>query len=413
VRAVVVGAGLGGLLAGAFLARNGHEIIVLEKSAMIGGRFTNLPYKGFQLSTGALHMIPHGEDGPLAHLLRILGAKVEIVNSNPKGKILWEGKIFHYRESWKFLSVKEKAKALKLLAEIRMNKLPKEEIPADEWIKEKIGENEFLLSVLESFAGWADSVSLSDLTALELAKEIRAALRWGGPGLIRGGCKAVIDELERIIMENKGKILTRKEVVEINIEEKKVYTRDNEEYSFDVAISNVGVRETVKLIGRDYFDRDYLKQVDSIEPSEGIKFNLAVPGEPRIGNTIVFTPGLMINGFNEPSALDKSLAREGYTLIMAHMALKNGNVKKAIEKGWEELLEIFPEGEPLLAQVYRDGNPVNRTRAGLHIEWPLNEVLVVGDGYRPPGGIEVDGIALGVMKALEKLNLGSFSEWYL
>lgn len=73
MRAVVVGAGLGGLLAGAFLARNGHEIIVLEKSAMIGGRFTNLPYKGFQLSTGALHMIPHGEDGPLAHLLRILG----------------------------------------------------------------------------------------------------------------------------------------------------------------------------------------------------------------------------------------------------------------------------------------------------------------------------------------------------
>ncbi|AFK22373.1 NAD(P)/FAD-dependent oxidoreductase [Pyrococcus sp. ST04] len=416
MKTVIVGAGLGGLLTGAFLAKNGHKVTVLEKSPIIGGRFTNLPYNGFQLSTGALHMIPHGEDGPLAHLLRLLGAKVKIVNSSPKGKILWEGKIRHYREGWKFLTLKEKAKALKLLAEIKANRLPKgeeAEMPADEWIREKIGEGEFIIKFLESFTGWADSVSLTELPAIELAKEIKATLRWGGPGLIKGGCKAIIDELSRIIRENKGEIVTKKEVIEIDAERKVVITKDNEEFSFDVLISNIGIKETVNLIGKDYFDKDFLKTINKIEPSEGIKFNLAIKRDSVIGNTVVFTPELRINGFNEPSALDKSLSKKGYSLIMAHMALKDRNIKKAIKEGWNDLLELFPDGEPILAQVYRGSNPVNRTRAGINVEWPLEGIYVVGDGYRPQGGIEVDGIALGVMKVLEKLKLGTFHEWYL
>lgn len=83
----MIGSGIGGLLTSAFLARSGYEVTVLEKAPpYIGGRFTNLDYKGFGLSTGAFHMLPpHGEDGPLAYLLRLLNANVRIVNSNPKG----------------------------------------------------------------------------------------------------------------------------------------------------------------------------------------------------------------------------------------------------------------------------------------------------------------------------------------
>jgi len=94
MRVVTVGAGLGGLLTSAFLAKAGHEVTVLEKSSFIGGRFTNLNYKGFGLSTGALHMVPHGENGPLAYLLRLLNADVKIVNSDRE--------ILHW---WKALSL--------------------------------------------------------------------------------------------------------------------------------------------------------------------------------------------------------------------------------------------------------------------------------------------------------------------
>ena len=79
---VIIGAGIGGLLAAAKLSRE-FDVAVYEKLPIVGGRFTNLPYKGFQLTTGALHMVPHGTTGPLSQALKDIGAKVEIVRSEP------------------------------------------------------------------------------------------------------------------------------------------------------------------------------------------------------------------------------------------------------------------------------------------------------------------------------------------
>ena len=417
MRAVIIGSGIGGLLTSSFLAKNGYEVTVLEKAPYVGGRFTNLDYKGFGLSTGAFHMLPHGEDGPLAHLLKLLGADVTIVNSNPKGMIFYGGKIFHYREGWKYLSWKERVRATKLLLDIKRGKLPVDdpEMSGREWIKEKIGDNEFVDLFIKSFLGWADSVL--DVPAGELAREIKAALKWGGPGLIKGGCKAITGELARITEESGGKVITRKKVVEIDPDDKRVVTSDGDELNYDVLVSNIGIKETVGLIGRDHFDRDYLKRVDSLRPSEGIKYNVALKGEPRIGNTVVFTLDTEgINGYNEPSSVSPELAKDGYTLIMLHHALQSKNVKAEQRKGIEDIYRIFPnldeEGEILLIQTYLDGNPVNRVAGGQRVEFPVRDVYVVGDAYRPPGGIEVEGIALGVMKTLERLGLGSFEGWY-
>jgi len=419
MRVVTIGAGLGGLLTSAFLAKAGHEVTILEKAPFVGGRFTNLNYKGFQLSTGALHMVPHGENGPLAHLLKLLNANVEIVNSNPKGKFFLEGNIYHYREGWKHLSLKEKAKAMKLLAEIRANRLPSGEdanMSSWEWLQEKIGDNEFVYLFIKSFLGWAVSLGPEEVPAIELAREIKATLKWGGPGLIKGGCKAVTEELARIVRENGGNIITRKKAVEID--ENKVITADGEEYPYDVLISNIGIKETVELFGRDKFDREYLKKVDALKPAEGIKINIALKGEPRIGNTVVFTLDTQrINGCNEPSALTPELAREGYTLIMTHQALRSKDVKKEQKLGLEDLYYLFPEldeeGEVLMVQTYLDRNPVNRVASGMHLDFPLENVYIVGDANKGEGGIEVEGIALGVMKTLENLGIGRFSEWYL
>ncbi|ASJ08021.1 oxidoreductase [Thermococcus siculi] len=420
MRAVVIGSGIGGLLTSSFLVKNGHEVTVLEKAPYTGGRFTNLSYKGFGLSTGAFHMLPHGEDGPLAHLLKLLGADVTIVNSQPKGMMSYGGKTFPYRDGWKYLGFREKAGAMKLLADVKRNKLPtgeEAEMSGREWIREKTGDNEFVDLFIKSFLGWADSVL--DVPAGELAREIKAALKWGGPGLVKGGCKAITGELARITEVNGGKILTRKKAVEIDHEAKKVITADGDEFPYDILISNVGIKETVELIGRENFDREYLKRVDSLKPSEGIKYNVALKGGPRIGNTVVFTLDTeRINGYNEPSSVSPELAPEGYTLLMFHHALQSKNVKAEQRKGIEDIYRIFPnldgEGEILLVQTYLDGNPVNRVASGQTVEdFPVKDVYIVGDAYKLPGGIEVEGIALGVMRTLERLGLGSFSEWYL
>jgi len=419
MRVVVVGAGIGGLLSAALLTKMGQRVTVIEKTPILGGRFTNLPYKGFELSTGAFHMVPHGEDGPFAHLLKVAGSEVEIVNSEPKGMISYEGRTFHYREGWRYLSVIEKARAMKLLFNVKRNRVKLDDpfMSGREWLRESIGDNEFVDLFIRSYLGWADSVL--DVPAGELAREIRAALKWGGPGLIKGGCSAVTEELARIVERNGGKTLTRKRVVEVDIEGKKVITADGDKFPYDVLISDVGVKETVELIGRTNFDRTYLKTVDSLEPSEGIKYNVAIRGRPLIGNTVVFTLDTeRINGYNEPSSLSPELAKEGYTLIMLHHALQSRNVKAEQRKGIDDVYRLFPnldrDGEILLTQVYRNGNPVNRVRSGQSAgEFPVRDVYIVGDSYRPPGGIEVEGIALGVMRVMERMGIANFHDWRL
>lgn len=414
MKVVTIGSGVGGLLTSAFLAKNGHDVLVLERAPFIGGRCTNISYRGFGLSTGAFHMIPHGADGPLAHLLRLIGADVEIVNSSPKGLIRYGGRTFHYREGWKYLGWREKARAMKLMADVKRGKLPPEGVSAREWIEESVGHNEFVLRFIESFLGWAVSLTGDEVPAVELAREIKATLRWGGPGLIRGGCKALTGAIAERVEAYGGKILTGKRVVEVDVEKKSVITAENDEFPYDVLISNAGLRETVELIGREHFDGAYLRKLDSLRPSEGIKYNIALPGKPRIGNTVVFTLDTeRINGYNEPSSISPELAPEGYTLVMAHHALRGRNVRKERELGLREVEELFPEGEVLMVQTYLDGNPVNRVASGQHLELPLEDVFVVGDAYKGEGGIEIDGIALGVMKVLQRLNVAKFDEWYL
>jgi len=73
----IIGAGFGGLLSGAYLSTHGYKVLVIEKLPFIGGRFANIPYKGFQLSTGAVHMIPHRR-GLVVNAVKELNLDVKI-----------------------------------------------------------------------------------------------------------------------------------------------------------------------------------------------------------------------------------------------------------------------------------------------------------------------------------------------
>ena len=86
-KALVIGAGLGGLTSAAKLAQTeDYDVTVYERMSFAGGRFTQHDHDGYQIPTGAVHMIPHGKKGPFADL--ILGKKskgiLPIVSNMPK-----------------------------------------------------------------------------------------------------------------------------------------------------------------------------------------------------------------------------------------------------------------------------------------------------------------------------------------
>ncbi|MDP3105803.1 MAG: NAD(P)-binding protein, partial [Candidatus Methanoperedens sp.] len=117
MKAIIIGAGLGGLLAGAKLCREGYVVEIFERLPFIGGWFANLEYRGFKLSTGALHMIPHGSRGPLAQLLREVGAEVNIIDSNPMAVIRKDnGNDIEFHDFRKELSLIKRIKLATILA---------------------------------------------------------------------------------------------------------------------------------------------------------------------------------------------------------------------------------------------------------------------------------------------------------
>ncbi len=73
-RTVVIGAGIAGLATAALLAREGHDVTVLERGARVGGRAGTLSRNGFRFDTGpSWYLMPRVFD----HFFEMLGTSTE------------------------------------------------------------------------------------------------------------------------------------------------------------------------------------------------------------------------------------------------------------------------------------------------------------------------------------------------
>ena len=113
-----------------------------------------------------------------------------------------------------------------------------------------------------------------------------------------------------------------------------------------------------------------------------------------------------IAGMNEVTQADPDLAPAGYHLVMTHQPMITSNLKYEINLGLKDLNKIMNgrDYEILAIQSYSDDWPVNRISAGKDIghKTPFHNLIVVGDGAKGDG-IEVEGIAMGVERAMEEL----------
>lgn len=407
MKVAVVGAGLGGLLAGAALSRE-HDVDVYERLDMYGGRFTNLPYKGFQLSTGALHMIPHGPNGPLAQLLKQVGTDVRIIKCSPDGNIMKKDNtqisFYEFRE---LLSPAAQAKIPLLMARML--------IPKKGTVADMVWNDPEWLALSDSCCGWALSTLSRDTPAAEASDILWHTIgggpgRYNTPGIPMGGCKAVVDALAGVIEAHGGRIHLASKVDGVMVEGGKArgVVVDGEKHEADMVISDIGHKLTSEMYDWKYMNPKYAAVLQKVRPSAGIKICLAA-GEPLVGHAgVLFTPYVQrVNGMNEVTHVDPSLAPEGMHLTMTHQAMRTGDVQEEIKLGLQDIKRMFPDKEysVLLVQCYRDDWPVNRIASGFDMGnlTPVKGLYVVGDGAKGKGYIEVDGIASGVMNLLGML----------
>ena len=82
---VVVGAGLGGLVAAGLLARAGRKVLVAEQHYLAGGNTTCFRRKGYHFDVGLHYIGECGERGWLRRILAAAGADVEYETLDPQG----------------------------------------------------------------------------------------------------------------------------------------------------------------------------------------------------------------------------------------------------------------------------------------------------------------------------------------
>jgi phytoene dehydrogenase-like protein len=388
MRAAVIGAGLGGLLSAAILAEKGFKVDVYEKLPFFGGRFTNIEYKKFQLSTGALHMIPHGKRGPLGQLLKKIGAELEIVDSKPEGEALCSNELLKLRKSDFPLGSR-----MKFLKWCWMYRLFRFDRSLDRLEKEV---DEFSARFLRSLLGWMFSITPRDIKFSKFLPIYRSTEKYGGPGIPIGGCKSVIDALLEVIRSNDGNFVKAKVGRIVSSENTAIGIRAKEDKRYDIVISNVGHSETAKMLG----DKSYEDKTLRLEPSSGVKYSLALD-EPFIGHTgvLLTLETTRISGMNEVTNADPNLAPNGKHLLMAHQPILTSNLRYEISLGLKDLKRILKgySYEVLAIQSYSDGWPVNRVKAGSDVgnKTPYKNLYVVGDGAKG-NAVEVDGIAAGI-----------------
>ncbi len=422
MKIAIIGSGLGGLLSGAKLAQSGHKVEIFEKLEVAGGRFINLDYKGHTLSSGALHMIPHGEDGPLGQMLKELNADVNIVNSDPSATIAVKKdddiEIISFHNARQLLSFRSKIKIalFGLLFKVR----PPSSMSFKEWSDRHVPDELFAKTSV-AFCGWALSLPPEEVSASEMKAISENINRYGGPGVPIGGCSAVIDALIHIIEGNGGVIHIGTGIQNIETRKEKgddgrvqtyvsgVCTDTGDVVDADIIISNIGHPETVKLADSDTIsdlDGAYMQKVTSSRPSAGIKICIS-SDEPLVGHSnILMTPyARRINGMNEVTQIDPSLAPAGKHLIVTHQTMLSDDYEQEIKLGLADVDELFKgkDYEILLIQSHRDNWPVNRASSGTGLgnRTPIDGLYVVGDGAKGKGGIEVEGVALGVMNTMK------------
>jgi phytoene dehydrogenase-like protein len=430
--AIVIGAGLGGLLSAAQLLRRGKRVIVLERLPHSGGRFTAKTFQGAQISTGAVHMVPFGSSGVLARMLQHLSIPHRFFDADVFGSFHVHGKQYRSRGLlgvFKFLGLRQSFWFTRLGYLIFFRALPEQErhLPFDLWLRRHINveRNPQLVAFFESISRFALSLNLNQVSAEEVLRLTRHMFRYGAPAIVKGGCAEITHQLEAHILAQGGDLRLSSPVLEILQEDGQVRgVRAQEKQSgrefiiyAPIVVSDIGPRATKALLqSQRVTQAAVLKQRDS----EAEPWREAVGLKVHLLSDISLIPhkGIMycldtqrIAGMVQPTNSDPSLAPAGKHLLISHQVIQSNNVEEERALALADLRLLFGEAfdthcRVLTMGTYRGEWPVNRLAQGEDVR-PLADckgLYLVGDAVKPSGYLMVEGVAQSVNYFLDLLD---------
>ncbi|HEV2457542.1 MAG TPA: FAD-dependent oxidoreductase [Ktedonobacterales bacterium] len=440
---IVIGAGLGGLLAAAQFLRRGQQVVVVERLAHPGGRFTAKTFQGAQVSTGAVHMVPFGTNGELAAMLRVLGVPHRIHDADVFAS-------FHVRgQQYVCRSVLQLARVLGARQFGQMVRLGYEmflRAPRPEWRTQTFGAwlarrvsraaSPELYAYFERVCHFALSVDLDDVAYPEVVETTKNMFRYGATGIVAGGCAALTGELECRITEGGGELRLLHDVLAIAREGTAVTgvrVRDKQTGAetllrAPLVVSDIGPAATRRLLDPPA-ENGRLPHVTSaaVSAGEGGADGRAVACKREASGlkvhllsdvSIIPYKGVMycldterIAGIVQPTNSDPRLAPPGKHLLITHQLMRSDDVNAEREAARADLRRLFGDDfgtriTILTMSQYRGEWPVNRLVQGADVT-PVTELTglyLVGDAVKPSGYLMVEGVAQSVNALLDALD---------
>ena len=289
---VVIGAGMGGLFCGAFLAKEGHKVTVLEKNALIGGGLQTFVRKDERYETGMHVAGGFQKGGTLDTICRYLGIRdrLEVVPSDimscvtylkenrtfriPAGREAFteylsnefpgeSGHIRNYVDALFRLSEEEKLFYMKSGGSDYPVHSDEFLMPADRFIAKYIESPElqsvlaFVNPLYAGVAGHTPAYLHAMISVLFMEQPCRFA----------GGSNQLADALKWVIEQGGGQVLTCRNVTRIIVEDRRiqcVVDSEGREYRADTFISDIHPSLLMDLVEGKAFTPGYRERLNTI-----------------------------------------------------------------------------------------------------------------------------------------------------
>jgi glycine/D-amino acid oxidase-like deaminating enzyme len=378
-RAVVIGAGLGGLLGAAVLLRHGWAPLVLERLDFYGGKFTGFDYRGYQVPSGAFHALPAGQAGSLAQALRRAGVPVRCIAADPPFVVLsaerryrlplppWPHLLARDSLAWR-LPRRSIGGFIRTYLALGYGPLPSPEMSLEEFARRHTDDGQ-LIGALDRLLRFTNGTPLAESSALDVAVAFRQH-RGRFEGVLVGGCRAVTESLVALIRRQGGALRNRCPVERIVVEGGRVagVVAQEEFIAARLVLSGAGPHVTAELLG-PACPSWLARKVQETRPAWGIAYAFGSP-RPVLPHSGIEFPlqSRYIAGYVELTRSAPALAPPGGHLLMAYQCLgQDEDVGAALGGGQEELNHLLGLGSEQLLNVavYRGHWPAAFTQQRL------------------------------------------------
>jgi len=280
---IIIGAGIGGLVCGCYLAKAGLKVLILEKNHNPGGCCCSFKRKGFTFDAGVFSLGDCRPEGNLGKIVSDLGLKKFIalqqlnpteVIITPKHQIVIGNNLNQIIKEFQNHFPKEKKNIedffLFLNSASTGELYTKFRTLSFSQLLESYFHNrqlkEILKTVMATFG--KPSTKTSAVTAAIVFKEFVID---GGYYPTEGGTQGLPDALVKCFRESGGKIKQTNLVKKIIVDNgcaKGVVTERNKIFLAKFIVSNIDATQTfVELVGKENLEKKFLKEIKRVEPS--------------------------------------------------------------------------------------------------------------------------------------------------